>query len=131
MARDLATFRLLFPEMTVEIASDETVNFWIERAIERLNENAWGRGFDDAVLYWSAHKIALARARAAPSATSGASGAGVLSSATVDGTSASFAVPEHAVSGTKEEMELARTAYGQEYLALMDTYVSAVYVGRC
>lgn len=118
MARDLATFRLLFPEFPTGSTEDTGIQFWIDRAVVYLHEPVWGDCFDDAVLYWAAHKLALSNGRSNGGAVNGVGSSGVIQSASVDGVSTSFAVSRSATNGNEADAQYNRTPYGQEFLAL-------------
>jgi len=124
MMPTIAEFRELLPEFTESVVSDDSVQFWLDRSTLQLIPDAWGVCFNDAVIYLSAHQVGLAAQRASTGGVGGvAGGAGVVSSGNVDGVSTSFTTPEYLTNGTKEEISLARTVYGQEFLALRETCV--------
>ena len=119
MARALADFRTLFPEISIDVASDDTVNAWLSRGEMRLEPSAWGvRFYDHAVLLWAAHHIALGLQRAEQGA--GSSPAGALTQAKVGDIQTGYAQTDYATSGDPDEIRFAQTHYGREYLAYRD-----------
>jgi len=131
MMPTIAEFRGLLPEFTESVTDDDTVQFWLDHSTLQLTPGAWGVCFNDAVIYLSAHQIGLIAQRASVGVVGGQVGVGAISSSSVDGVSASFATPDYLVNGTKEEIALARTVYGQDFLALREVCVSGgVLIGN-
>lgn len=127
MAHELTDFRDEFPEFAP--VADATVTRRLNRAAAYLDVDTWGDCFDDAVLYYAAHNLALQQLRAATADSESGNtvivgGAGAITSASVDGVSTSYATPKNANSGTDEESWLYQTPYGQHYLQLRDNCIS-------
>ncbi|MPW31952.1 DUF4054 domain-containing protein [Agarivorans sp. B2Z047] len=120
MNADLPTFRALYPEFSS--IGDEVVQIYIDDADEHLSEQAWGRCYAKALLSYVAHNLALSQNRQANSATNDdgvveSSPMGVVSSASADGLSVGFTVPQSASSNAKDAWYW-QTPYGQQFLAL-------------
>lgn len=120
MTPDLPTFSLLYPEF--DAVEDTVVQFWIDKAIDKLLEEAWGLCYTEGTLAHAAHELALSLARQA-SVIDAASGdtvigaTGVITSASAEGLSVSFAQQKSA-SETDDGAFYAQTPYGQHFLAL-------------
>lgn len=92
MAPTVGTFRIAFPEFTPDVASDDTVTYWLETAELLVNRRVFGRLADQAVLNVAAHYIATAAANAA-AAKAGAIGAipsGAVTGKSLGGASISY-----------------------------------------
>lgn len=113
----LALFRVLYPEFSS--VSDVTVEFYLDDNACGMSQSSWGRCYAKAALYMTAHQIALSQARIASTADSGGaavvSPTGVVQSASAEGLSVSFAVPQNR---SEYASWLGQTPYGQELLAL-------------
>lgn len=129
MAADLATFRLYFPEWGA--VADARVQLYLDDAEAYLNKQIWGDCYDKAVLYWSAHKLALSEQRVAQGSGAGGSGAGPLTSASVDGVSVGYAAPAWATGTNAGDAEYSKTPYGQEYLSLRQACLPSGLLMRC
>lgn len=53
----LAQFRILFPEF--DESDDERVKLFISLARNRINKAAWGKQYNEALLYLTAHLLAM------------------------------------------------------------------------
>lgn len=118
MNADLVTFRAIFPEF-VTIA-DDTVNVWLNDATDTLSQTAWGDCYGHAVLYYTAHNLALSQNRAADAVVDGSSvrtqaTAGVITSASDGRLSTSFA--DSSANGSQRDKWFSKTEYGQAYIA--------------
>jgi hypothetical protein len=108
MDANLANFRGLFPEFDAPVATDVQVEYSIELAREqhRCSENA--------ILYLSAHQIALWTSEGTGSEFSGENqGSGFASSQKVGDLQVTYTVPTNA-----DDAYYARTSYGRQFLAL-------------
>lgn len=118
MTPDLATFRALFPEFAT--VADVTVQLYLDDALDRLSEGAWGRCYAKAVLNYAAHELALAQARQASAVDTGTGvvvpATGQLVSGSEEGIS--FAFAQSSTPKTITQEWLSQTPYGQAYLAL-------------
>ena len=118
MAANLKTFTAMFPELC--IVDDNIVQVWIDEANDFLDPAAWGKCFDRACLYFAAHELALSQQRTAAASSTGSIGGGVIQSASADGISVSYAVPNFSTQGTIDESQFSKTPYGLKYLQLRD-----------
>lgn len=119
MTPDLATFRVLFAEFAA--VQDATVNVRLEDSLSLLCEGSWGTCYPKAVLYYTAHQLALSENRRAEAVVNGtnvqtAATSGVISSASDGRISTSFT--EGNKNGNEKDLWLDRTQYGQAYNAL-------------
>ncbi len=119
MIADLATFRILFDEFAD--VQNATVTVWLDDSAELLCEGSWGTCYPKAVLYYTAHQLALSENRKADAVSSGSNvqtttTSGVITSASDGRLSTSFA--EGNKNGNEKDLWLDRTAYGQAYNAL-------------
>lgn len=122
MASSLETFKAMFPELCS--VDDNVVELWLTQADEYLCEDSWGKCFDTACLYLAAHELALSLQRQASAASSGGNAGGVVQSASADGLSVGYAVPNFATQGTIDETQYAKTPYGLKYLQLRDNCIA-------
>ena len=114
---EVADVKALFPEITA--ADDAVIAQWLAVAEGRHNAEAFGAKSDFAVKALTAHLVTLQLQRQA-----GATGASsALSSRSVDGVSASFAVPQTSSFG---DAALASTNAGQLYLDTRE----GIFAGR-
>jgi hypothetical protein len=118
MTPDLATFRIMFEEFNP--VADATVQFYLDDAIDTLDEGAWGRCYPKAALNYAAHLLDLAQQRKASATVTGGGEVvipqtGVLASGSEEGISFAFAQSSTPKSFTQEW--LSQTPYGQAYLA--------------
>ena len=120
MTPDLPTFRIVYGEFAS--VADATVQFWLDDATDTLSERAWGRCYAKACLSYAAHNLALSMNRTANAVDAGdgiveTGASGTVASATADGLSVSFAVPN---SATQDDANAyyAQTDYGKRYMAL-------------
>lgn len=115
MTPDLATFRALFPELSG--TPDATVTLWLTDSTDFLLQSSWGKCWPKAVLYLSAHQIAVANARAASAAGGIVPQSGVLQSGSEEGISFTFFDKGTTDRGAWAQW-LATTPYGDAYAAL-------------
>lgn len=117
MTPDLATFRALFPEFAS--VPDASIQVLLTGNEEGLSKSNWGLCFAKAVLYLTAHELALSQARIAGSVDAGGgvviAPTGQVQSASAEGLSVSFAIPSNQ---NEYQAWLAQTPYGQRFLAL-------------
>ena len=119
MTPNLATFRVLFAEFSS--VPDGTVDVWLDDSSTLLCEGSWGACYPKAVLYYTAHQLALSQNRITDSVTDGntvqtSATSGVISSASDGRISTSFV--EGNKNGNEKDLWLDRTSYGQAYNAL-------------
>lgn len=117
MALTLGSFRARFPEFGA--IADATVQVYIDDALADLEQGIWGSesNADRATAFLAAHRLAT-ELDSAGGATTGQVGA--LASATADGVSSTYVMPE-GLSG--DDLALWSTAYGQRFLDLRRRYV--------
>lgn len=119
---DLETFKLLFPELTG--VGDPTITFYLEIYTDSLAEVYWAECFNQAILYRSAHEIALSQNRQANAQTNEAgqvitsTGSGAITSASAGAISVSYAQTASATQGSEADAYFSLTQYGQQYLTL-------------
>lgn len=117
MTPDLATFRALFREF--ESVADPVIDLYLDDASETLDMAAWGRCYAKAVLYYTAHELALANARVSSAAMVGDTvtipQSGKLQSGSQGGISFSF---EQSQAKSMSDEWLAQSPYGQSFAAL-------------
>ena len=119
---DLITFRAFFPEFSS--VGDVSVELYLDLYNSTLNEDNWKDCFGEAVLYRSAHEIALSQNRQANEQTTSSgfvttsSGAGAITQASAGGISASYSQSITQSAGGDTDAYLSQTQYGQQYLAL-------------
>src|SRR5690554_6444816 len=117
MTPDIVTFRAVFPEYAS--VADPTVQVYLEDAADTLDLASWGSCYGKAVLYYAAHHLALAQARAASASVQ--EGAVVvpqtrkLQSGTQAGISFSF---EQSMAQGMSDQWLSQSPYGQAFAAL-------------
>ena len=119
---DLIAFRLFFPEFSGIDAA--VIELYLVLYNATLEETTWGDCFGQAVLYRSAHELALSQNRQANAQTTSSgfvttsSGAGAITQASAGGISASYAQSTTQSAGSDTDTYLSQTQYGQQYLAL-------------
>lgn len=118
MAATVLTFRMLFPEF--QTVQDDNISFWLDRTRNELNVDAWGEAVDDANLFLAAHRLQISRNRSDSINGDSDVSPGVIQTATSDGTTATFALPDYMTSGDSASVLLAQTSYGREFLALRE-----------
>lgn len=128
MAIDIDIFQGMFPEFCD--VDDKVLQIWLDEAQSYLCPDNWGDCFDRACLYFTAHNLAQAQARAANKQTrNGATliqgGTGQIASASAGGLSVSYATPQFATQGNADEVDYSQTPYGIRYLALRDQCLGA------
>ena len=116
------TFKLAFPELCD--VGDEVIEFWLAKSVAYLCPDSWGACFEDACLYLTAHRIALSLQRK-QSGAGGGNASGAVQSASADGLSVSYALPQYLTQGTIDEANYGKTPYGQEFLQLRSTCIPA------
>lgn len=119
MAVVIKDIKDIFPELCD--VSDNVAEFWLNHVTDYLCQQSWGDCYDKAVLFLTAHEIALSLQRQASGSAAGGSAGGVVQSASADGLSVSYSVPDYMVNGTIDETQYAKTPYGQKYLQLRDS----------
>lgn len=122
MAVTLVSFRARFPEFDGIV--DPTVQVYIDDAIGDLDQGIWGDATvaDRATSFLAAHRLAT-ELDSAGGTTTGQVGA--LSSASADGVSSTWVMPENLSAG---DLALWSTSYGQRFLDLRSRYVIGVMV---
>lgn len=120
MAVTVVSFRARFPEFAG--VADPTVQVYIDDAVSDLDQNIWGDTTiaDRATSFLAAHRLAT-ELDSAGGATTGQVGA--LQSASADGVSSSYVMPQNLSSG---DLALWATSYGQRFLDLRRRYVIGV-----
>ncbi len=119
---DLVTFRIFFPEFSSVAA--EPIELYLALYNTSLQEDTWGDCFGEAILYRSAHEVALSQNRQANAQTTSSgfvttsSGAGAITQASAGAISASYAQSSTQSLGSDTDTYLSQTQYGQQYLAL-------------
>lgn len=129
MAIDITTFRTYFPEFDTVI--DGRVQLYLDQAVAYLDAATWGDCYEMAALYWAAHKLCRSEQRVMQGTGAAASGAGPMTSASVDGVSVGYAAPAFATGTNVSDVEYATTPYGQEYLSLRQTCIPLGVLMRC
>lgn len=128
MTPDLATFRVLFPEFAS--VPDATVLVFIDEETVGFDKGAWGTCYGKAVMWYAAHELALAQARAASASSQNGSvvipQTGKLQSGSEEGISFSFEASTVNKSANGEW--LAQTPYGQAFLALQRQCLSRAWL---
>jgi hypothetical protein len=113
-------FRALFPEFTVAIYPDATVNIWLSQSQNFVNPDFWGGQTDFGIYLLTAHELTLGRqnVRAAGATGGGALGSasGVAQNKTVDRVSIGYNSNLSAVAGAGPYN---LTSYGQRYYQLL------------
>lgn len=113
LVADLATFRILFPEFA-DVA-DGRIEVGLVGASSELSPTSWGRCYEKAVLYFTAHELALSLARVEDGESGTVTPTGRIQSASVEGLSVSFAIPANASANADW---LSQSPYGQAFAAL-------------
>lgn len=109
-----------FPQF--EGLSETVITQWLTQAERRVNPIQWGEKADDAVLWLTAHLLALTQTLGA--CVSPASGP--IVSKKVGDLSVSYKVPDK-----MSQTFLASTAYGQYYLTLRAAVFGSRVLGEC
>lgn len=109
-----------FPEF--EGLSETVINLWLTQAERRVNPTQWGDKADDAVLWLTAHLLALTQGLAC--GVSAASGP--VTTKKVGDLSISYKVPDE-----MSQTFLASTSYGQYYLTLKTGVWPTRVLGDC
>lgn len=128
-------FKILFPEF--DAVPDATIQVYLDIASDELSTTQWGTCLNKAILYLSAHELALSQNRRANSnlTTSGlvvtSSGAGAITSASAGGISAGFGSTATMTQGSDRNTYLLKTEYGQMYLSLKRECLSVGVVILC
>ncbi len=117
----LENFRLVFPEF--DPVADVAVEIYLDPNRDNLSTTAWGNCWGKAVLYLTAHELALAQNRQFSASESDGkvqipAQSGVISSSSAGGLSASFTTSASQSSGNDNQSWLQQTPYGQRYAAL-------------
>ncbi len=118
---DLATFRVMFPEF--DQVADATIEFWLDDCLEMLSKTNWSDCYDKAVLYYTAHNIALSQRQQAFSNVNhdgfvNTPATGVVSSMSDKSLSIEFSNSGTVSLGNDNQTWLQQTQYGQRYAAL-------------
>lgn len=120
MAVTLASFRARFPEFAG--ITDPTAQIFLDEAIGDVDQGIWGDAViaDRATSFLAAHRL-VTELDSTGSSTTGQVGA--LSSASADGVSSAYVMPENLSAG---DLTLWSTSYGQRFLDLRKRYVIGV-----
>lgn len=113
MAVTPSDIKTLFPEFAS--VSADRIQAWIDIAECRINREAWGSKADIGVKFLTAHFTKFGE-------SSGALGAGPVTSISVGELSKSFATP-----GSLSESAFGSTSYGREFLELR----AEIFADRC
>jgi Protein of unknown function (DUF4054) len=111
---DKVAFRAAFPEFTVAVFPDTTVNFWSGLAENLMSEEAWGGLYQKGLFLLTAHYLTMSKIAAA-SAKSGDSGS--VSQRKVGDVSVSFDSQSAGVAGAGTYN---RTVHGKAYFTLVN-----------
>ena len=104
LASDIADY---FPEF--EGLSETVINRWLDQAQRRVNYTQWGDKADDAVIWLTAHLLAITQSLGCGTSP----GSGAIGSKKVGDLAVTYKVPDR-----MSQSFLASTAYGQYYLTL-------------
>lgn len=128
-------FKILFPEF--DSVSDAIIQIYLDIATDELSISQWGECLNKAILYLSAHELALSQNRQANSnvTSSGlvvtSSGSAAITSASTGGISASFGSTATMSQGSDRNTYLLKTEYGQMYLSLKRECLAVGVVVLC
>ncbi len=127
----VADFKSLFPEF--DPLDDAVITVWLDQALATLSSSNWGVCYNEAVLYLTAHNLALSQKRIASAQVRGAnvlisSTAGPLTSASGAGLSVSYAFSNLATTGNANQSQYQKTDYGQYYAALKVRCLKRLFV---
>lgn len=131
----LLNFRALYPEFGS--VADARIQLYIDIYTESLSETNWEDCFGLAVIYRSAHELALSQNReanasvTANSQTVTASGAGAITQASAGQISVSYAETATQSGGSDNDAYLSQTQYGQQYLALKRQCLAMGIIAGC
>lgn len=120
MAIVASDIREHFPEFSG--LSDTVIVRWLAQANRRVNATQWGEKADDAVLWLTAHLLAVTGSLAC----GGSPGSGAVSSHKVGDLAVTYKVPDR-----MSQTFLASTAYGQYYLTLKTGVWPTRVLGTC
>lgn len=118
----LVNFRALFPEF--DSVAEASVYLYLDNNSLLLSSVSWGNCWGRAVLWLSAHEIALSQNRQASFTSANglvitpAAQSGAVSSSSAGGLSAGFTTSLSQTSGNDNKTWLQSTVYGQRYAAL-------------
>ena len=102
--------------------SETVINQWLAQAERRVNATQWGEKADDAVLWLTAHLLALTQ----PLGCGVSPGSGPVASKKVGDLAVTYKIPEK-----MSQTFLASTAYGQYYLTLRAGVFPTRVLGDC
>ena len=130
----LPEFRAFFPEFNP--VPDVSVNVYLDLNIDFLDVVQWQDNLGLAILYRTAHELALSQNRQAGASTTDgfvttASASGSLDSASAAEISASYTSSTTQTTGSDTDVYLAKTEYGQMYLALKRQSLSLGVRAKC
>jgi hypothetical protein len=111
---DLAYFRTAYPEFDDPVASDVTVQYYLDLAETHVVEAKWGKWYDEGHAAYAAHLLELSLRR--QKSGGGNQSSSNVSSKRADGLAVSYAVGQS--SGTSETWYLS-TPYGARYWQLL------------
>jgi hypothetical protein len=124
----IADMRDRFPEFTVEVVPDATMQIYLDLADRYLSATGFGACRNEAALYYVAHRltVAIRATKAAEASADGLpkpAGSGHVTTSTVRGLSISFAT---ATPKNMTEAWYASTPYGEIYLTYTKSCLNRV-----
>ena len=130
MAIDFATFQLYFPELTDPPYTQTRVEFWLPRVEDCISESVFGKKYEMAVMFLTAHELVLEQQRLTAAQAGGVADAFPVKAESNQKLSYTAAIQD--IDMTKGESLYMSTIYGKKFVEIRALVrVPGFFVSTC